>query len=51
MDCSKTTNGFFEFKGMIDGQWESDISQGTCSGQGGVSSLSGSNNHVARYSI
>lgn len=48
MDCSQTTRGFFEFKGVTDGQWESDITQDTCSGQRGPSALSGSNNHVAR---
>jgi alpha-amylase len=33
MDCSNTVNGWFEFKGYVTGVgWESNISQGTCTG-------------------
>ena len=34
MDCSRTDNGWFDFKGVVDGQWENDIHQGACTGAG-----------------
>ncbi|KAK3784088.1 hypothetical protein RRG08_060515 [Elysia crispata] len=48
MDCSKLPNGFFDFKGYLDGQWESDISQAQCTGNMAVTPPYTSNNHIAR---
>ena len=48
MDCSRTDNGWFEFKAVVNGQWEGNIHQSGCSGSGGTGARSGSNNHEAR---
>jgi len=32
MDCSKTDNGWFEFKAVVNGDWEGDIPSATCTG-------------------
>jgi len=50
MDCSATENGWFELKGYLDGQWESDVNQSVCGGLTGGTAPS-SRNHVARYVI
>jgi alpha-amylase len=47
MDCSKTDNGWFEFKGYLDG-WEGNIAQGQCTGPGAGSPPYTSNNHFGR---
>ncbi|KAK3099826.1 hypothetical protein FSP39_010394 [Pinctada imbricata] len=44
MDCSKTMNGWFEFKAVINTNWEKDQSGGQTCGQGPYNS----NNHWAR---
>lgn len=49
MDCSQTGDGYFEVKGYLNGQWESDISQGQCTGQLSKKFEMASKNHVARY--
>ncbi|XP_067663291.1 alpha-amylase-like [Haliotis asinina] len=48
MDCSKTKNGFFEFKSIVNGGWEGDVMGGTCTGSGAVSPPYTSKNHMAR---
>ncbi|KHJ89499.1 hypothetical protein OESDEN_10674 [Oesophagostomum dentatum] len=48
MDCAKTDNGWFEFKGFIPSiGLELDIKQGECAGDGGSAPFR-SKNHVAR---
>lgn len=51
MDCSLTADGYFELKGYMSGQWESDISQNRCAGQLNkpTARLAQSSNHVARF--
>ncbi|GFR93128.1 alpha-amylase [Elysia marginata] len=48
MDCSKLDNGFFDFKGYLDGQWENDINQGACGGDAAETPSYTSSNHIAR---
>ena len=50
MDCSQVADGYFEVKGYMNGQWESDVTQNRCAGQlsRAPSRLSGSRNHLAR---
>ncbi|KHJ98926.1 hypothetical protein OESDEN_01091, partial [Oesophagostomum dentatum] len=49
IDCSKTDNGWFELKGLTTAPigWESDIKQGTCTGNGGSAPFQ-STNHIAK---
>ena len=51
MDCSKTENGWFQVKGFLNGQWETDIPVTMCTGSGADSIPDKSNttgNHWAR---
>ncbi|RUS69095.1 hypothetical protein EGW08_023144 [Elysia chlorotica] len=48
MNCSMLENGFFDFKGFLDGQWETDISQSDCAGNGAETPSYTSINHIAR---
>ena len=54
VNCSTTDRGWFEFKvfltnSAINGGWESDINQSTCSGTAGGNRPASSNaNHFAR---
>lgn len=36
IDCSKTENGWFQIKGFINGQWETNIPVTTCTGSDSV---------------
>jgi alpha-amylase len=36
MDCSKTENGWFELKAVVNGQWENNIRSDPCTGAGSV---------------
>jgi alpha-amylase len=48
MDCSKTENGWFEIKAVVNGQWEGNIRSGACTGSGAGSTPRQTNNHWAR---
>ncbi|XP_071504329.1 alpha-amylase B-like [Diadema antillarum] len=49
MDCSETEQGWFELKSVVNGNWESDISQASqCGGSAGGEKLYSSGNHFAR---
>ena len=49
MDCSATTDGWFELKGIVNGNWEGDITQpSSCSGSGSGSRPYSSQNHMAK---
>ncbi|KAK3784089.1 hypothetical protein RRG08_060516 [Elysia crispata] len=48
MNCSALENGFFDFKGYLSGQWESDISQSDCDGDAAETPSYTSNNHIGR---
>ncbi|KHJ99108.1 alpha amylase, catalytic domain protein [Oesophagostomum dentatum] len=50
MDCSKTDDGWFEFKGFLMPKigWEPDTRHGACAGSLGGSVPFKSNNHVAK---
>nr|APU94147.1 alpha-amylase [Sinonovacula constricta] len=49
MDCSRTDNGWFEIKAVVNGQWEGDIpSPATCTGTGSGAVPATSSNHWAR---
>jgi len=50
MDCSKTSNGWFELKGFESpgAGWEGDVNQAACSGTAGGTKPFSSNNHVGR---
>lgn len=45
MDCSKTEQGVFEFKGLVNGQWEGTIYNNQCEGAEPLPFAS--TNHVA----
>ena len=34
MDCNRTEHGWFEFKAVVNGQWEGNIRSGNCVGNG-----------------
>lgn len=46
MDCSQLSNGFFEVKGYLNGNWESDVAQNGCGG-----APTNTRNHMAKYAI
>lgn len=50
MDCSKTEDGWFEMKTLIDRGtiWEGDITQKVCTGAGAATPPYTSKNHMAR---
>ena len=48
MDCSRTDNGWFGLKAIVNGQWESDIHQQICAGSGAGGQQPSSSNHNAK---
>lgn len=48
MDCSKTNNGWFELKAIVNGQWEGNIHAGQCTGSGVGTAPKQTNNHWAK---
>ncbi|XP_012936358.1 alpha-amylase [Aplysia californica] len=49
MDCSKTVDGFFEFKALVNGNWEGNPHlEATCGGPEGKTPPYHSPNHFAR---
>ena len=48
MDCTRTDNGWFEFKAIVNNAWEGDIIQGTCTGDGAGVAGANSKNHMAK---
>ncbi|KAH3853812.1 alpha-amylase A-like [Dreissena polymorpha] len=48
MDCSRTQGGWFEFKAVLNGQWEHDIYSDACTGSGAGSTPAQTQNHWAK---
>ncbi|XP_052276417.1 alpha-amylase-like isoform X2 [Dreissena polymorpha] len=48
MDCSRTQNGWFEFKAFINGQWEHNIKSDACIGSGAGTPPGSTPNHWAK---
>ncbi|XP_050415125.2 alpha-amylase [Patella vulgata] len=48
MDCGRTENGWFELKGVVNGNWEGDIFGQKCTGTGAADPGVVSNDHIAR---
>lgn len=48
MDCSKTSDGWFELKAIVNGDWEGNVPSGTCTGSGAGAVPAQTGNHWAR---
>nr|AAO17927.2 alpha-amylase [Corbicula fluminea] len=48
MDCSKTDNGWFELKAVVNNEWEGNVPAGTCTGSGAGAPTAQTGNHWAR---
>ncbi|GFO18314.1 alpha-amylase [Plakobranchus ocellatus] len=48
MDCSVLQDGFFDFKGILNNQWEGTIASSNCNGNGAQTPPYTSENHIGR---